>query len=115
VHLVRDPTVVAAARRHAVEVCRESLDDEQCESLALAVSELVTNAIRYGRDPITLTVEPAAGTVRVEVSDGDPTPLFVEIPEELATGSRGLLLVAGVCRNWGWHPTSGGKSVWCEI
>jgi anti-sigma regulatory factor (Ser/Thr protein kinase) len=115
VQLVRDPTVVAVARRHAVDVCRGTLDDDQCDSLALAVSELVTNAIRYGRDPITLTVEPTAGTVRVEVTDGDPTPLFVGLPEDLATGRRGLLLVAGVSRSWGWHPTSGGKSVWCEI
>ena len=113
--LARDPSVVAAARRHALDACRGELDEDRCQSLALAVSELVTNAIRYGREPITLSIEPTRGRVRVEVTDADPRPLFCEGPDELSTGHRGLLLVAGVCSSWGWHPTSGGKSVWCEI
>lgn len=113
--LGRDATAVAAARRHAVEACGDGLDADKCNDLALAVSELVTNAIRYGGEPITLTVRRTDGTVRVEVTDGSPSPVELVSPEDLATGHRGLLLVAGVSRDWGWTPTSDGKSVWCEI
>ena len=115
VKLVSDPAVVAVARRHAVEACKESLDEDRCDDLALAVSELVTNAIRHGGDPVTLTVEPGRDAVRVEVTDGNPD---LEVPPEpmtLEPGQRGLRLVAAVCRAWGWHEVAGGKCVWCEI
>jgi anti-sigma regulatory factor (Ser/Thr protein kinase) len=117
VQLTRDPTVVATARRHAVDACREQLDESRCEDLALAVSELVTNAIRYGREPVTLAVRQVGARVRVEVTDANPTPPAVvdTATEQLATGRRGLTLVAGLCRRWGWEPSGEGKRVWCEI
>ena len=115
VQLVSDPAVVAVARRHAVDLCRDALDPGRCDDLALAVSELVTNAIRHGGDPVTLRVEPGQDAVRVEVTDGNPD---LEVPPEPATlepGQRGLRLVQAVCRAWGWHEVDGGKCVWCEI
>jgi anti-sigma regulatory factor (Ser/Thr protein kinase) len=117
VQLTRDPAVVATARRHAVDVCRDQLDDSRCEDLALAVSELVTNAIRYGREPVTFAVRQVGARVRVEVTDANPAPPAVieTAPEQLATGRRGLTLVAGLARRWGWEPAGEGKRVWCEI
>jgi anti-sigma regulatory factor (Ser/Thr protein kinase) len=112
---VSDPALVAAARRHAVDACRESLDDGRCDDLALAVSELVTNAIRYGGDPVTLTVLPGEDAVRVEVTDGNPDLFMPPEPQDLQPGQRGLRLVAAVCRDWGWHKVDGGKCVWCEL
>jgi len=113
--LPADPQVVADARRHAVALCRDTLDEQQCDDLALAVSELVTNAIRHGGDPVTLTVLPREGTVRVEVTDGGAALLTPPEPGELSTGRRGLRLVAAVCRAWGWHAVDDGKCVWCEL
>jgi anti-sigma regulatory factor (Ser/Thr protein kinase) len=113
--LAADPCVVAAARRHAVDMCRDALDDARCEDLALAVSELVTNAIRHGGDPVTLTVLPGEDSVRVEVTDGSPDLHDSSPPAPLDTGRRGLWLVDAVCRAWGWHPVDGGKCVWCEV
>jgi anti-sigma regulatory factor (Ser/Thr protein kinase) len=115
VELAADPLVVAAARRHAVAVCHETLDPARCDDLALAVSELVTNAIRHGGEPVTLTIVPKDGVVRVEVTDGSPALLSAPEPGELDPGRRGLRLVAAVCRDWGWHPLDGGKCVWCEV
>ena len=112
--LSADPLEVAQARRHAVETCRGLLDDRRSTDLALAVSELVTNAIRHGGDPVTLTVTPHNGAVRVEVTDGTPT-LFASAGEDLDEGRRGLRLIAAVCTTWGWHPVDGGKCVWCEL
>ena len=113
--LAADPYVVAAARRHAVDVGRDHLDDARCADLELAVSELVTNAIRHGGDPVTLTVLPAEDGVRVEVTDGCPELSPGEEPDPLDTGRRGLRLVDAVCRSWGWHPVDGGKCVWCQV
>ena len=115
VRLAADPHVVATARRHAVEVCRDILDARRCDDLELAVSELVTNAIRHGGAPVTLSVEPHGSTVRVEVTDGSPALTMPPAPAELEPGRRGLRLVSAVCRAWGWHQVDGGKCVWCEI
>ena len=113
--LAADPHVVATARRHALAVCQDQLDDGQCDDLALAVSELVTNAIRHGGAPVTLTVLPTDDRVRVEVTDGSPELRPAPAPAPMDTGRRGLHLVNAVCRAWGWHEVDGGKCVWCEI
>ena len=115
VKLAADPYVVAAARRHAVEIGRAHLDDARCEDLALAVSELVTNAIRHGGEPVTLNVMAAQDGVRIEVTDGSPELQAPPEPAPLDTGRRGLRLVDAVCRAWGWHAVDGGKCVWCEV
>ncbi len=113
--IASDPTVVAAARRHAVDVGRDHLDDARCEDLALAVSELVTNAIRHGGEPVTLEIVPDEGGVRVEVTDGNSELQPGPAPDELEIGRRGLRLVDAVCRAWGWHAVDGGKCVWCQL
>ena len=113
--LPTDPSVVAAARRHAVDVGRTCLDEDRCEDLELAVSELVTNAIRHGGEPVTLTVLPADEGVRVEVTDGSSELSTPATTVPLDTGRRGLRLVDAVCRAWGWHAVEGGKCVWCEV
>jgi anti-sigma regulatory factor (Ser/Thr protein kinase) len=115
VRLAADPHVVAAARRHAIDISRDHLDDERCQDVALAVSELVTNAIRHGGEPVTLTVFAHADRVRIEVTDGSPDLQAPGRPDILDTGRRGLRLVDAVCRDWGWHPVDGGKCVWCEV
>jgi anti-sigma regulatory factor (Ser/Thr protein kinase) len=112
--IAADPLVVARARRHAIEVCRGLVDDGRSADIALAVSELVTNAIRHGDAPVTLTVTPRDGGVRVEVTDGNPA-LFVAAGGDLDEGRRGLRLIDAVCDTWGWHPVEGGKCVWCEL
>jgi anti-sigma regulatory factor (Ser/Thr protein kinase) len=120
VQLPRDPAAVAVARRHAVGLCHDVVSEERCADVALVVSELVTNAIRYGREPLSLTVRPvrdgSSDAIRIEVTDADPTPLApVEPPGELSLGRRGLVLVAGMSRRWGSQPIAGGKLVWCEL
>lgn len=110
-----DPMVVGAARAYAVAMCEKVLDDERCDDLALAVSELITNAIRHGEAPVDLEVLPRDDGVRIEVSDGSPEPLALTEPDELATGRRGLQLVDAVAVRWGWRRTEQGKLVWCEL
>ncbi|MFF6802902.1 ATP-binding protein [Streptomyces sp. NPDC012616] len=93
------------------------------DAVVLVAAELCANAVRHGhvtgRDfHVLLTGDPAAGTVRLEVSDtrGERLPRLrnAAAPDE---GGRGLLLVEALADRWGCtERTTGGpgKTVWAE-
>ena len=74
------------------------------------MSELVTNAIRYTR--VLLLVEAAVNDhrLRVEVTDDNPAPALVADPGPLATGWRGLRIVAELADRWGTIRVPEGKT-----
>jgi anti-sigma regulatory factor (Ser/Thr protein kinase) len=84
---------------------------------ALLVSELATNARRYGAYHLTIDRPPRKG-IRVTVIDaGSRTDRpQVRHPSETETSGRGLLLVQELSDRWGddAHP-SGGRAVWFEL
>jgi signal transduction histidine kinase len=67
-------TVAAGARAREVEVEIEGSGDAVVdpEILDHIVSNLVTNALRYGRSPILVRATASAGTLRVSVEDSGP-------------------------------------------
>ncbi|MCZ9337052.1 ATP-binding protein, partial [Streptomyces sp. TRM76130] len=79
----------------------------------LVVSELVTNAIRYGEPPIQLRLIRDHSLI-CEVSDGSPTSPHLRRAHAYDEGGRGLLLVAQLTERWGSRPTGGGKTIWAE-
>jgi anti-sigma regulatory factor (Ser/Thr protein kinase) len=115
-----DADADAPARgRHAVTVvlarwgCAESAQ----EDLLLVVSELVTNAVVHGAEPIVVTVTRAPERVRVEVTDGlsDAPPHNNRAAPNAETG-RGLSVVTRLAVAWGWRASPGrGKTVWAEV
>jgi len=87
---------------------------------ALAVSELVTNAVLHAGTPIHVEVRRLGPGLRIEVEDGNPRlPLVDARPEDLLSNrsmtGRGLALVAATCDRWGCEPTPCGKVTWAEI
>lgn len=81
----------------------------------LAVSELVTNAVLHGHDPISLRLVLTDHDVRVEVRDGSPlSPSFSVLDPSAVTG-RGLMLISAASDRWGVEPDAGGKRVWFEL
>ncbi len=81
----------------------------------LAVSELVTNAVLHGRDPIVLRLLRTDHCVRVEVADGSPlSPSFSMLDPSAVTG-RGLMLISAASDRWGVEPDAAGKCVWFEL
>jgi anti-sigma regulatory factor (Ser/Thr protein kinase) len=80
---------------------------------ALVVSELVTNAIRYGAPPIQLRLI-RDQTLICEVSDGSSTSPHLRRAHQDDEGGRGLLLVAQLTQRWGSRQTTRGKTIWCE-
>lgn len=116
--LPRDPASATLARRlskAALEVWR--LDREITDTAVLLVSELVTNAIRYGGSPVELALRLSEGRLRVEVSDGSPEAPSPRDVDLRRAGGRGLSIVSQLAQRWGSAPsaTGAGKTVWFEL
>ncbi|MGW1364410.1 ATP-binding protein [Streptomyces chartreusis] len=79
----------------------------------LLVSELVTNAIRYGRPPISLRLIRDSGLV-CEVSDASSTAPHLRRARTYDEGGRGLLLVAQLSERWGTRHAADGKIIWAQ-
>ena len=112
-NLARDPAAVAGARKTASEQLAAWELREATFTTELIVSELVTNAIRYGTGPIVLRLIRDA-TLICEVSDGNATAPHLRRARVFDEGGRGLLLVAQVAERWGSRQTSTGKTIWAE-
>jgi anti-sigma regulatory factor (Ser/Thr protein kinase) len=107
------------ARRWIAGVCEEIGRSELRESAELALSEVVTNAILHGREPVTLRLRGTKDHPRVEVRDASSEPPAVAsadgapgIIDDLPTFGRGLSIVAGSSEAWGAERDGDGKLVW---
>ncbi|MEU2063770.1 SpoIIE family protein phosphatase [Streptomyces sp. NPDC013455] len=109
-----DPTVVSLARRYATEQLSAWGLDEVAFATELMVSELVTNAIRYGRPPIQFRLIHQDSTLICEVYDSSGTTPHMRRARIFDEGGRGLLLVAQLADRWGTRHDRIGKTVWAE-
>ncbi|MFH9088063.1 SpoIIE family protein phosphatase [Streptomyces sp. NPDC017673] len=109
-----EPTVVSLARRHATDQLSAWGLDEAAFTTELMVSELVTNAIRYGRPPIRLRLIHQGKTLISEVYDASDTTPHMRRARIFDEGGRGLLLVAQLAERWGTRHDRIGKTVWAE-
>ncbi|MFJ5801704.1 ATP-binding protein [Streptomyces decoyicus] len=107
------------------QMCADVADD-----VALVVSELVSNALRYGTAPredeaceaaapfcnawLALTRQNA--TVLCAVSDAGTGAPVVKPPDALSESGRGLHIVDQLSDAWGWTPPDRtGKTVWATV
>ena len=112
------PESAATARRFISDICNAAqLGENTCATAALLVSELVTNAIRYGGSRAVLEALAPGGMLRVAVRDDNPAlPVVGHHPDLTAESGRGLLLVSTLADNWGVESSEGGgKAVWFEL
>ncbi|MGI5371601.1 SpoIIE family protein phosphatase [Streptomyces iakyrus] len=108
-----EPSAVARARKMAGEQLAEWGLTEAEFATELIVSELVTNALRYGGAPIELRLIRDT-TLICEVSDGSNTAPHLRRARVFDEGGRGLLLVAQLAERWGSRQTATGKTIWAE-
>ena len=87
--------------------------DELTFTTELILSELVTNAIRYGADPIHVRVL-FDRTLICEVFDSSSTSPHLRYAAMTDEGGRGLFLVAQLADRWGTRYTPEGKVIWAE-
>ncbi|MBW8794111.1 MAG: SpoIIE family protein phosphatase [Streptomyces sp.] len=112
--ILADPEHVARARTLTTDQLAAWKLDELSFTTELVVSELVTNAVRYGAPPIQLRLIRDTRTLICEVSDGSSTAPHLRRARVSDEGGRGLLLVAQLTRRWGTRQTAAGKTIWCE-
>ncbi|MFJ7125746.1 SpoIIE family protein phosphatase [Streptomyces sp. NPDC098101] len=111
--LPSDPAAVSGARRFASDVLEAWGLEELSFTTELVVSELVTNAIRYGRSPARLRLI-LQSTLICEVSDASSTSPHLRRARISDEGGRGLLLVAQLTERWGTRHSREGKVIWAE-
>jgi serine phosphatase RsbU (regulator of sigma subunit) len=112
-HLPSDPATVSGARRFAADTLEAWSLDELSFTTELMVSELVTNAIRYGRPPVHLRLL-LESTLTCEVFDASSTAPHMRRARTFDEGGRGLLLVAQLAARWGTRHSREGKVIWAE-
>ena len=110
--LPRDEHAPGVARA-ALAGFEHSLDEERFDATRLLVSELVTNAVKYGGDgPVRLEVAANPDRLRAEVIDSGSG---FEATERAAgqVGGWGLPLVEHLADRWGTF--KGSTHVWFEL
>ncbi|WP_236047935.1 SpoIIE family protein phosphatase [Streptacidiphilus fuscans] len=108
-----DPTFVAEARGLAARQLAHWGLPELTFVTELVVSELVTNAIRYGRPPVRLRLIRDTALI-CEVSDASGTAPHLRRARSFEEGGRGLMLVAQCSTRWGTRHSPQGKTIWAE-
>ncbi|MFJ6052654.1 SpoIIE family protein phosphatase [Streptomyces sp. NPDC092307] len=88
--------------------------DEISFTTELILSELITNAIRYGSAPVRVRLL-RDRTLICEVSDGSSTSPHLRYAATTDEGGRGLFLVAQYADRWGTRYTDRGKVIWAEL
>ncbi|MFI2763990.1 SpoIIE family protein phosphatase [Streptomyces echinatus] len=108
-----EPAAVSQVRSSVTLTLSDWGLDELAFTTELILSELVTNAIRYGRGPIGVRLL-RDRTLICEVSDSSTTSPHLRYAASTDEGGRGLFLVAQLAERWGTRYTPHGKVIWAE-
>ena len=103
------------SRVWAREIAISSGDVAYAATVELLVSELTTNAVRYGAGD-TFAVE-FFKTLLIAVIDAGTAPIFTTptIPDFGREGGRGLGIVDALAARWGVDVLPGGNRVWFQL
>ncbi|MFF7773999.1 SpoIIE family protein phosphatase [Streptomyces tanashiensis] len=110
----RDPSAVSPVRNAAAAKLSEWGLDGLAFTAELILSELITNAVRYGADPVRVRLLHDR-TLICEVSDGSSTSPHLRHAATTDEGGRGLYLVAQYAERWGTRYARRGKTIWAEL
>ncbi|HZT64683.1 MAG TPA: ATP-binding protein [Acidimicrobiales bacterium] len=106
-----DPKAPKQARAFVADHLPD-IDEDTADTIALLVSELVTNAVLHARTALEVGVSRSADEVLVSVGDLVETHPQPDSQAEDGLGGRGLTLLRGLSHRWGVHSYETGKSVW---
>ncbi len=114
--LPHDETAPAMGRRTVVDhLSSRGVPEEVVASAALAVSELVTNAVLHARPPITLRMSSTQSRALLEISDRTLLRPRRQRPDDDDEHGRGVNIVEAVSSAWGILRHDRGKTVWCQF
>ena len=107
----------ATARFTVTDGLGGQVEQRTIEDVLLVISELVTNAVRHAAagsdDTIDVCVTNQGDAILIEVVDGEPE-VAPRIRRDNAPGGMGLVVVSGLCKDWGTKRQRGRKTVWAE-
>ncbi|WP_171162019.1 ATP-binding protein [Streptomyces sp. I05A-00742] len=110
----------ALARAYARDVVKYTVTDPDAEYLftvALVVSELVTNSVRYGSEPgdrLRVVVDTTDARTRIQVHDTVRREPRLRPESDERCRGRGLYIVDALA-TWGIADRPFGKVVWAEV
>nr|WP_254399728.1 SpoIIE family protein phosphatase/ATP-binding protein [Streptomyces sp. AC602_WCS936] len=108
-----DPAAVGEIRSQVTRRLAEWGLDELAFTTELILSELVTNAIRYGGETVQVRMVRDRSLI-CEVFDSSSTSPHLRYAAMTDEGGRGLFLVAQLAERWGTRYTPAGKVIWAE-
>ncbi|POX52065.1 protein phosphatase [Streptomyces sp. Ru72] len=108
-----DPARVKDVRAAVIRRLADWGLEEVSFTAELLLSELVTNAVRYGSGPIHVRLIHDR-TLICEVADTSSTSPHLRHAATYDEGGRGLFLVAQLAQAWGTRYTAEGKVIWAE-
>jgi anti-sigma regulatory factor (Ser/Thr protein kinase) len=116
--LVAAPAAVSEARAWLTGLAADVVEGARLPDLELAISEIVTNAVRHGGPggEIVLAATPKSYFLCVQVTDQGPG--FAPRPGAMASdehGGYGLFLVERLTRRWGVTRENLRTRVWFEF
>ena len=110
------PEAVGPARRAVVRQLEAWGLDDAVDDMQIVASELITNAIRYGANPVEIRLSIHGACIRLEVIDGNTSdiPQPRQATDEESTG-RGMPLIDALTSDWGVDVHDSDKVVWAEL
>ncbi|WP_189966042.1 SpoIIE family protein phosphatase [Streptomyces avidinii] len=111
--MAADPALVSEIRGACVSQLSRWGLEESAFATELLLSELVTNAVRYGTAPIRVRLIHDRNLI-CEVHDASSSAPRMRQSATTDEGGRGLFLVAQLAQAWGTRYTADGKVIWAE-
>ncbi|MEU3554259.1 SpoIIE family protein phosphatase [Streptomyces fragilis] len=112
--LPADASVVGTARRLVDRQLAAWHLEEFAFTTGLVVSELFTNAIRYGSEPLRLRLIRDQNRLLSEVTDANSASPHMRRARESDEGGRGLFVVMRLSTRWGVRHNRQDKTIWSE-
>jgi anti-sigma regulatory factor (Ser/Thr protein kinase) len=114
------PRTPEEARLFLSEALERFNVDVDEDAARLLTSEIASNAVRHGKEPIEVSVSVEGLGLRISILDRgtgfDPDELRLEqglSPEP--EGGRGLQIVRSLSSDWGVEPRDDGTEVWFRL